>query len=93
MVTKTFICDVCKKSVGESELFPVTINVSIPGQTYHKAVTVNKDICRDCLEKKGIITKLPENQQELQQNQAANQKSLENKITDFLVDLGVVFEN
>ena len=43
MVTKTFICDLCKKSVGESELYPITITITRPAKSYNKMLSVAKD--------------------------------------------------
>ena len=93
MITKTFICDVCKKSVGETELFPLSVSLTIPNQrsVYSaKLVNCNKDVCRECLEKKGLITDAVENgdkKEEFQQNQ----KTFESKFIDFLEDIGVAF--
>ena len=93
MITKTFICDVCKKSVEESELYPLSVSLTIPKQknTYSsKLASCNKDVCRECLEKKGLITDAIENgdkKEEFQQNQ----KTFESKFIDFLEDIGVAF--
>lgn len=93
MITKTFICDLCKKSVGESELFKVATAITIPKQknSYsQKLASCDKDVCRECLEKKGLVTDAIENgdkKEEFQQNQ----KTFESKFVDFLEDIGVAF--
>jgi hypothetical protein len=93
MITKTFICDSCKKSVGETELTTLSISLKVCKNSngYATTISANKDICKDCLEKKGILVTVPENQKP-DEVIAKNQKCLEDKIADFLADLGVVFE-
>ena len=101
MITKTFICDVCKKSVGESELFQVTASVTIPKQANYssqkranyssqKIASCDKDICRGCLEKKGLIAEYSSDGKKDEQV-AQNQKTFEAKVIDFLEDIGVAF--
>lgn len=94
MITKTFICDLCKKSVGESELFKVVTAITIPRQKNdcysRNLASCDKDVCRECLEKKGLVTDAIENgdkKEEFQQNQ----KTFESKFVDFLEDIGVAF--
>lgn len=94
MITKTFICDVCKKSVGEAELFEISTSLTVPKQErgYSKTLTMcKKDVCRDCLEKKGIITSGYGIKDEHELAEAKNQKTLESKLIDILEDLGVAF--
>lgn len=100
MVTKTFICDVCKKSVGESELIQISSTITIPhqpnGSDYYKGntrrlVACNKDVCADCLKSKGLVIELSLNKETAAQDSANNQKSFETKLIDFLSDLGVAF--
>jgi hypothetical protein len=93
MITKTFICDACKKSVGESELFNVSISITVPKQpnTYsQKLVSASKDICKSCLEKRGILAIVP-GDKSAQEVEAANKKTVETKFIDILEDLGVAF--
>lgn len=92
MITKTFICDVCKKSVGETELKSLSISMKgvIAPNGYASTQTVSKDICKECLEKKGILSSVPDGQKYEDVN-AKNNKSLEDKLMDILEDLGVAF--
>jgi hypothetical protein len=92
MITKTFICDLCKKSVGEMELLPMQVDLTMPKAPngYPQRLTVKKEICRECLEKKGVVTTIAD-EKEREIITAKNQKTLENKIVDFLADLGVAF--
>lgn len=100
MITKTFICDVCKKSVGETELCQVEANVKVPRQdncrsmksVSTKFANCDKDVCKDCLVKKGILIELSEDDKERANQVASNQKTLESKLIDILSDLGVLFE-
>jgi hypothetical protein len=93
MITKTFICDLCKKSVGETELLALEVNLSMPKSPsgYTQRLTVKKDICKDCLEKKGIVTVVTDEKQR-ETITAKNQKTLEDKLIDILEDLGVAFQ-
>lgn len=94
MITNTYICDICKKSVGESELFPVHISLTVPKRpnTYsQKLLSYNRDICKECLEDKGIITERPEGESE-QSLQLKNNKTIESKFVELLQELGVIFE-
>ena len=93
MITKTFICDCCKKSVGEAELVNLTILADIlkNADGRRTGTVVNKDVCADCLNKKGVLSEVPEGQK-FNDVLAKNQKTLEDKILDFLADLGVMFE-
>ena len=92
MITKTFICDLCKKSVGEMELLPLEVNLTMPKSPsgYAQRLTVKKDICKDCLEKKGIVIKLADHS-ETEKITQSNQKTLETKLIEILEDLGVAF--
>lgn len=91
MVTKTFICDICKNSVGETELCEVEVIIKKPQDRYTKMVTCKKDICKGCLKKKGIITELTGKREEDIKNDTANQKTFESKLIEILEDLGVQF--
>ena len=96
MRTITFICDTCKKSVGESELYKVSTSINIPkgpNSSSGRLVSCEKDICKECLEKKGLVTFLTSDEYEKRtQATISNQKTLEAKLIDFLADLGVLFE-
>ena len=92
MVTKTFICDLCKKSVGESELYPITITITRPAKSYNKMLSVAKDICKECLVKKDLLeinTATDKTDEEI----SVKSKSFESHFIDMLYDLGVKFED
>ncbi len=97
MRTTTFICDVCKKSVGETELLKVSASVTVPRQVSYsgkksfsaqKLLSCDKDICKDCMSAKGLIVLSKEGED---QEEIGNQKTFEAKLIDFLEELGVAF--
>lgn len=51
---------------------------------------VNKDICKECLNKFGLLTEMPE--QDRDEALKKNDKTLESKFINLLSDLGVMFE-
>ena len=92
MITKTFICDICKQSVGQTELYPISVSVTIP-KPYHGTFKTagSKDICKTCLTKKGILVECPDGVSETEKEQK-NKKTLEDKLLEILEDLGVQFQ-
>ncbi len=94
MITKTFICDKCNKSVGENELIPVKVEIVLPpkkGSSYSRTATAKKELCKDCLVKEGIIYEIPEDEKQAVETQVKNVKTLETKLIEILEDLGVCF--
>jgi len=95
MRTTTFICDVCKKSVGEFDLFKVSTTIEFPQRTgnfrTNKLAQCQKDVCRECLEKKGLVTEGYGEKGKEEESAAKNQKTFEDKFVDFLEDIGVAF--
>lgn len=101
MITKTFICDVCKSSVGENDLIQISSSIIIPKQPngtieFYKnrsrtIVSTTKDVCKPCLEKKNLILERSDNNETNILNDASNQKSIETRLIDILEDLGVQF--
>ena len=96
MITKTFICDDCKASKAEEDLF--TLNLSIEksekSSRYLKCGSCKRDVCKDCLKKHGILTEAdPNDIAAKKEEQAANEKkcSVENKLVELLEYLGVAF--
>ena len=92
MKTTTYICDKCKKSVGAEDLIEIKFSANlIKNPTgYNSSQTINKDICKKCLEEKGLIVEF--DQEKYKQNLKKNEKTIEDKILEFLEDLGVVFQ-
>lgn len=89
MKTITHICDLCKQSKGEKELAHLEIRSRGLG-IFDSYRTLEVDICKSCLEKKGFIVNRKEGQSDAD-IQKANGQNLEDKIVDILNDLGVQF--
>ena len=92
MKTTTYICDKCKKSVGAEDLIEIQFSAILikKPNLYNSSQTIKKDICKKCLEEKGLIVEF--DQEKYEQNLNKNEKTIENKILEFLEDLGVVFQ-
>ena len=56
----------------------------------YKGISI--DVCPDCLKKKGFVVEQKETEQENDQTAMQNKTTLEDKIYDFLRDMGVLFE-
>lgn len=89
MRTEVFTCDICKQSKSAGDLAKLTIKsdgIKIKGMDY-KGIQI--DVCPDCLKKKGfIVESKPETNEQVD---AQNRKTLEDKIYDFLSDMGIAF--
>ena len=92
MKTTTYICDKCKKSVGAEDLIEIKFSANLIKKPngYHSSQLINKDICKKCLEEKGLIIDF--NEEKYEQDLKKNEKTIEDKILEFLEDLGVVFQ-
>jgi len=90
MRTEVFTCDICKQSKSKDDLSKIIVTtegIRIKDFGYRE---LQIDICPDCLKKKGFIVEAkPE---ESEQVKAKNAKTLEDKIYDFLSDMGVAFQ-
>lgn len=90
MRTEVYTCDICKQSKGRDDLAKITIKsdgIRIKGAGYN-GITI--DVCPDCLKRKGFVVEFKEEEEE--QAAAQNKQTLEDKIYDFLSDMGVMFE-
>lgn len=92
MKTITYICDKCKKSVGAEDLIEIQFSANLIKKPngYHSLQTIKKDICKKCLEEKGLIVEF--DQEKYEQDLKKNKKTIEDKILEFLEDLGVAFQ-
>ena len=92
MKTTTYICDKCKKSVGAEDLIEINFSANLIKKPngYYSSQPINKDICKKCLEEKGLIIEF--NEEKYEQDLKKNEKTIEDKILEFLEDLGVVFQ-
>lgn len=89
--TTVFTCDICKQSKSQGDLVKITIKtdgIKMKNMGYNG---LQIDICQDCLKRKGFVIE-HKTDEELKEAQAKNQVTLEDKIYDFLSDMGVVFQ-
>jgi hypothetical protein len=86
MRTTTYICDICKQSKSQDDLVEVKISFDTKGRYRPES---KKDICKECLKKRGLLLENTENPDE--ETRKSNQKTIESKIVDILEDLGVQF--
>jgi hypothetical protein len=89
MITEVYTCDICKQSKSAGDLAKITVKadgIRMKGIGYNG---IQIDVCPDCLRKKGFIVEAkPE---AVEQAEMQNKKTLEDKIYDFLSDMGVAF--
>lgn len=88
--TTVFTCDICKQSKSKGDLAKINIKtdgIRIKGEGYSG---LGFDICRNCLKKKGFVVEVKDG--EIEQAEAQNRATLEEKLCDILMDLGVIFE-
>jgi len=92
MKTTTYICDHCKKSVSETDLVSIDTSYQITkqGTNYKSTYRANRDICKSCLDKLGLLSEQPE--QDTDELFNKNRKTFETQFIDMLADLGVQFE-
>lgn len=91
MKTTTYICDKCKKSVGEDELVPLSISAYFiqVQNTYKTTTKADRDICKSCLREKGLLVEA--DAETLKERTGRNEKTLEDKMLEILEELGVAF--
>lgn len=89
MRTEVFTCDICKKSKGQNDLAKITVKsegIRMKGVGYGGIMI---DVCPNCLKRKGFIVECKKEEEE--QAAMQNKQTLEDKIYDFLADMGVAF--
>ena len=89
--TTVYTCDICKQSKSRDDLAKITIKsegIPMKGIGFGG---LQIDICPDCLRRKGFVVEV-KTEEEIEQAKAQNKVTLEDKIYDFLSDMGVVFE-
>ena len=90
--TTIHTCDICKQSKSVNDLAHLNINsdgIRIKDVTAYRSLGI--DICSDCLKKKGFVIEA-KTKEEIQQAEAKNKLTLEDKIYEILEDLGVAFQ-
>ena len=93
MKTEVFTCDCCKNSKSYGDLAHLTIQCD--GLTLKmgglRKFSIVKDICKDCLERKGIVVHPTADNEKDKIADTKNKKTLNDKLIDILDDLGVAF--
>jgi len=91
MKSTVFTCDICKKSKDENDLCKIEVKTSgIKIKAPGRWGTIEIDICKDCLMKKGFIVE-PKPELDEQQTLGRNKMTLEEKLYEILEDMDVVF--
>ena len=89
--TQVYTCDICKQSKSKDDLARITINAKGIKMLNISYGELKIDVCQDCLKKKGFVVE-DKKDEELKQAQEKNKVTLEDKIYEFLSDMGVVFQ-
>lgn len=89
--TTVYTCDICKQSKSKDDLAKITVKTEGIRMKDINYYGLQIDICQDCLKKKGFVVE-HKNVDELKQAQEKNKVTIEDKIYDFLSDMGVVFQ-
>lgn len=89
--TTVFTCDICKQSKSKEDLAKITVKTDGLRMKNLGYNGLQIDICQDCLKKKGFVIE-HKTEEELKEAQAKNEVTLEDKIYDFLSNMGVVFQ-
>lgn len=91
MKQEVYSCDICKKPNAKEHLSRIEIKADGIHFKDIKYGGLHIDVCDECLRKKGMQVERKTDDEEdrrLQQNKVC----LEDKIIDFLQDIGVVFQ-
>lgn len=93
--TMIYTCDICKNSKSKDDLARITVKaegIRMKGIGFNG---LKIDVCPDCLRRKGFIVEADlkaATDNEKDNAAVKNKVSLEDKIYEFLADLGVMFE-
>lgn len=91
MKQEVYSCDICKKPNAKEHLSHLEVRSDGIHFKDMKYSCLHIDICDECLRKKGIQVERKTDDNEAQRLQQ-NKICLEDKVTEFLRDLGVIFE-
>lgn len=89
--TMIYTCDICKQSKSKDDLAKITVKSEGIRMKSVGYSGIQIDICSDCLRRKGFVVEVKESKEENEQAAMQNKATLEDKIYDFLVDMGVMF--
>jgi len=88
--TTVYTCDICKQSKSVNDLSKIEVKtegIIIKDCDRYRPIKI--DICKNCLKRKGFVVELKDEEKE--QAEAQNKKTLEDKLYEILEDLGVAF--
>ena len=89
MITKSYICDLCKKSVGEKELIELSTIMVLNSM---RNLKIRKEICVNCLKAKDIY--VPKDEEKITEDESLkNEKRLRDIFIDLLQELDVSFND
>lgn len=93
MKTTVHTCDICRQSKSEEDIIPISISyqAKAPNNNYKHTISKSKDICKACLDKRGLLTEFPT--ENIDETVAKRSKAFDDRFVDLLCDLGVLFEN
>lgn len=89
--TEVYTCDICKQSKSQKDLAKIEVKTEGIAIKYTRYNSLKIDVCSDCLRKKGFVVEI-KSDEELKQAQLKNEATLEDKIYEFLSDMGVMFQ-
>ena len=87
--TTVYTCDICKQSKDRNDLSKIEVKTEGIRIKYDRYSPMKIDICKDCLKRKGFIVEAKDDEKEQAEKQ--NSKTLEDKIYEILEDMGVAF--
>ena len=90
--TTVYTCDICRESKSKDDLAKITVKsegIRMKGIGYGG---IDIDVCPDCLKKKGFVVERKDTKEEEEQAKMQNKATLEDAFYEFLLDLGVVFQ-
>lgn len=90
MKQEVYSCDICKKPNAKEHLSNIVVRAEGIHFKNMQYSGLHIDICDECLRKKGIQVERKTDEEEIQRLKQ-NEICLEDKVTEFLRDLGVIF--
>lgn len=91
MITNTYVCDKCGKSVGEKDLYQLVCELGAIGEASYRRNKESKHICTDCLKKEGLLVEVVKPGPKGENEVDIEHKAFKEKVVDLLKELEVVF--
>lgn len=92
MEVVSHVCDICKQTKTKDEMIQMYLSQRNVYSCKVKIIDneLKLDICPDCLKKKGIVIEKTE-EESVEEILKKNEKTIQEKLTEILDDLGVTF--